>query len=210
MFTRLRFAFALVLITGAASHDTAVAQPPKAIDFKLGNITLRLTNLQVVTGERPTGPEGGLPDKTVPLTPDKLLAPDDMVWITFDYETNFMKSGEPKGPDFLSVGIEIPETRMWGYQPAGITKKSGKGAVGLVVHPGTKAFDVNEAVKLTTYMRTKGEEIQSKSDKTVLIKCRIDGVVTLSATQYAEIQAMMRKVAELEKKVQALEGKKLP
>jgi hypothetical protein len=210
MFTKSRFIFACVLLAVAAFHGSAPAQPPKSMDFKVGDITLHLTNFAVVTGEPKLG--GGLPDKAIPLPADKLLPPSAGVWITFDYETNFKKSNAPDESSFLAVGIEIPGMKPWGYQPADIAAKSGKGAISIMMGlGGAKVVDVKEAIKLVAYTRTnKGQHKQTASETTVPIQFRRDGVVTLSATQFEEIQATIRKVAELEKKIQALEGKKSP
>jgi hypothetical protein len=209
--TTTRFIFMSVLLAGVAFRGSALAQPPKSMDLKVGDISLHLTNFAVVTGEAKYG--GKLPDKPVPLPADKQLPPNAGVWITFDYETNFTKSDGPDGPSILTVGIELPKMKLWGYQTAIITEKSGKGSIGISMDLGeSKPIEVNEAIKLVAAYRTnnKGEIKRSTSETSIPIRFRRDGAVTLSTTQFEEIQAMIRKVAELEKKVQALEGKKSP
>ncbi|MDA1214289.1 MAG: hypothetical protein O2955_17410, partial [Planctomycetota bacterium] len=171
------------------------------MSFKLGELSLDLKNIAVVTGE-PTE-FGGLPEKPVPVPAKKLLPPNSAIWITFDYETNFEKSDQPQGSSFLAVGIEIPAGKPWGYGPADISQKAGKGTVRVSIFGGgPKVIEFNDAIKLVAYTRTNnGEDRQVTSEAGIPVKFRIDGMVTLSTTEYAELQAMKKTLADLEKRL---------
>ncbi|MFN0199585.1 MAG: hypothetical protein ACKVT0_22765 [Planctomycetaceae bacterium] len=198
--------FAIVVQLSIGS--LASAQVPESIDFKLGEISLKLTNIAVVTGE--SAGLGALPEKPVPLSDKKLLPPDSLVWITFDYETNFEKSDKPEGAPFLAVGIEIPQGKPWGYGPASIDKPSGKASINLsIFQGGPKAIEFDDSIKLIAYTRrNNGQADEVPSEATIPVKFRKDGSVTLSTTEYKELQAMKKKLADLEKRLAALEKKK--
>lgn len=213
MFTATRLLVASALIAGMTPSG-ATAQPPKAIELKMDGVTIRVTNIEVVTGEEKPWdgklPHKPLPEKPVPVAAGKLLPPTAGVWITFDYETNFKKSDAPDGLSFLAVGYKPSGLKAWGSLAADINGASGRGTIWITeLSAGPKAVDINEALKLTAYGRTnRGQNKSCESEATIPFKFRVDGRVTLSATQFEELQATIRKVAELEKKVQALEGKK--
>ncbi len=186
----------------------ASAQLPESMSFKVGEITLELKNFAVVTGEATE--LGGLPEKPIPVPAKKLLPPNTSIWITFDYETNFEKSDKPEGSNFLAVGMEIPTGKPWGYGPADISQKSGKGALRLSVFGGgPKVVEFDDAIKLVAYTRRNdGQNVQETSEAGIPVKFRLDGQVTLSTTEYAELQALKKKLADLEKRLAALEKKK--
>ncbi len=198
--------FAIVIQLSIGS--LASAQVPESIDFMLGEISLKLTNIAVVTGEATE--LGGLPEKPMPVPAKKLLPPNSSIWITFDYETNFEKSDQPEGSPFLAVGLEIPQGKPWGYGPADINQKAGKVFVRLSVFGGgPKAMEFDDAIKLVTYTRkNNGEDQQVTSEATIPVKFRMDGSVALSTTEFNELQALKKKVADLEKRLAALEKKK--
>lgn len=197
----------LLILTAVLLFSTTVGvtQEPATHEFKVGDFMVRLKNVAVVVGTPTAG--GELPEKPISSPSQQLLPPGAMAWITFDYETDFKKSDAPEGSQFLAIGLEIPPGKFWGYGPAGLDQPSGKGAVRLHLnHMLPSILEVNEKIKLNAYSRrNNGENIQVADTTEIPVKCRIDGTVTLSLTQFAEIQATIKRVAELEKRLKRLE-----
>jgi|GEM_PF-2940951 len=199
---------ALIPLVAALTWSGLVsAQDTESQSFTLGEISLRLTNIAVVAGEPTTG--GNLPEQPISLPTQQLLPPGSMVWITFDYETDFQKSDAPEGSQFLAVGLEIPQGKHWGYGPAAIESSSGKGAVRLhLTNTARKVLEFDEPIKLTAYTRRNNGQHESATSETAIpVQCRIDGAVTLSLTEYKALQAMRQHIATLEKRVRMLEQK---
>jgi hypothetical protein len=173
------------------------------MEFKLGDISLKLTNVAVVTG--PTSADGEFPEKPLPLKPDTLVGPNDGFWITFDYETNFKASDAPEGISFLSVGIEMPEGKCWGgFNPIGIDKPSGHDAVMLMLNRQSKVSEISETIQLIAGgKKNDGGKLKAVAERGILIACKLDGIVSLSSTQFDAIQS---RLSELEAKVQRLEA----
>jgi hypothetical protein len=199
----------LTLLMVAAS--TAIAEPPKTIEMKQEGVTVRLSNISVVTGTASSDPLGGPPEKVVPLNPKELLHPESPVWVQFDYETDFKKSDVPNSLQSLLVAIHLIPEKHWGYQPARLNDAKGKGWIRVFPHrPADRVVEIDDSLQFVAYGTTnKGQQKQivSKETETVTIRFRRDGQVTLSLTQYQEIQAGLRRLADLERKVKQLENK---
>lgn len=198
----------VVALWSSLCATCAADAPVGPMDFKLGETTVTLTNFRVVGGA--AGPDGRSPAEPQPLRPDELLPPLAPVWITFDYVTTFEKSDAPEGLSFLGVGIDLPKDQpWWGYGAADLTQKSGTGFIRLHNNRGgADPTHVDTAFKLIVYSRTNARQpLQQTSEAAVPVRFTMDGTVVLSTTKYKEIQAALQRLGELEKRVQALEGR---
>lgn len=210
MFAKSTFMFAVLTVAMSFGVSAGAAEDQKFI-FQISDVSVTLSNFEVVTGEYEQGQS--LPKNPMPLPADKLMPPETSVWIVFDFESNFETSEEPTGPKFLAIGIEAPKDQpWWGYNPMGITEKKGRGAVRMNVIEYPKVLEVDHEFKLNAFIGLNDGRRQTvySGGGGIPVKFRRDGTVTLSITQFTEIQAMLKKVAELEKRVKALEGKKKP
>ncbi len=196
----------LTIVLIAAASASAQAQ---TIELKLEGVSIRVSDIAVVTGTASSDPRGGPPEKVVALKPDELLHPLAPVWIQFKYEAELKKGDPPKDWQFLAVAIHLKDGSPWGYQPAALQPGSGTGWIRIFAHAAPdKAVEINEALQLVAYGRTnegQQKQVVSKETETVRVKFRRDGQVTLSLTQYEELKVGLRRLAELERKVKELE-----
>jgi hypothetical protein len=201
-------AMAMVIL----SESIVSAEAPRTIELKLEGVSVRVSELAVVTGTASSDPRGGPPEKVIPLKADDLLHPTAPVWIQFRYEADFKKGDAPKEWQFLAVAIHLKDGSPWGYQPATLQPGSGTGWIRVFAHAAPdKPVEINEELQLVGYGRTNDgqqKQVVSKETETVRVKFRRDGQVTLSLTQYEELKAGLRRLAELERKVQDLEKRK--
>lgn len=200
------FASTLIIVTTSCA---VLAQPPKTIVLKMEGAIIRISELAIVTGVANPSPGGGPPEKVVPLKAEELLHPSAPVYIQFRYEADFKKGDGPKDWQFLSVAIHLKESLPWGYQPATLQPGSGTGWIRIFPHAAPdKAVEIKEAFQFVAYGRTnegQQKQVVSKETETVRVQFRRDGQVTLSLTQYEELKAGLRRLAELERKVKELE-----
>lgn len=205
----LHFTSLLIVLMMAYS---AWAQPPNTIELKLDGATIRISEIMVVTGVANPNPAGGQPEKVAPLKADELLHPTAPVWIQFRYAADFKKGDGPKDWQFLAVAIHLKEGSAWGYQPAELKPGSRTGWIRIFAHSAPdQVVTIDEDLQLVAYGRTTtGQQtpVMSKDTETVRVKFRRDGQVTLSLSQYEELQAGLRKLAELERKLKELESKR--
>lgn len=199
----------LMIVLIAAASTSA---QPQMIELKLEGVSIRISELSVVTGVANPDPAGGPPEKVVPLEAEELLHPRAPVWVQFRYEAEFKKGHPAEQWQFLAVAIHLKQGSLWGYQPAKIQPGSGTGWIRIFPHASPdKVVAINEDLQLVAYGHTKEgqqQQVVSKETETVRVKFRRDGEVTLSLSQYQELTAGLRRLAELERKVQALEKRK--
>lgn len=204
-----RSLLSLTIMLVAAASASAQDQ---TIELKLEGVSIRVSELAVVTGTASSDPRGGPPEKVIPLKADDLLHPTAPVWIQFRYEADFKKGDAPREWQFLAVAIHLKDGSPWGYQPATLQPGSGTGWIRVFAHAAPdKPVEINEALQLVGYGRTNDgqqKQVVSRETETVRVKFRRDGQVTLSLTQYEELRAGLRRLAELERKVQDLEKRK--
>jgi hypothetical protein len=207
------FAF---FITVYICHGIALAQLPQTLEMQLDTVTVKLSNIQVITCPRLIQDERGTrPIDPSPLEAKKLYPPNTNVFIKFDFETDFQPSDDPKALKFVAVSVDIPkrtETSIGGfggYMPASIKDSKGTSYIGLsqvFTDEKTKLAEIETTLQLHGQRNDNTFVPTVTSSEKIRVKISMDRLAQISETQFDALKAMYKRIQELEARVKQLEA----
>lgn len=190
---------------------TAVGQLPKSVEITNENATVVLSNFKWMTTRKLAPVEGGFgqPVDPKPLDPTKLYTPGTDAYLYFDYEKRIESTDKPEGV----AEVYVTMSGQIGNRPFKLVEAQGVGYIGLVfnVYGGpTPRIDGDFDLPIAVYgKRTNGAQLPSVvSNEKLKLRISIDGVATITETQFEALKALYRKVEALEIRVLELENQK--
>lgn len=183
--------------------------------MKLDTVTAKISNIQIITcpkliqdkdGTRPIDPS--------PLIAGKLYPPNTLVFIKFDFETDFQPIDDPKALKSLNVAVNIPK---WteasvggfnGYMPASLKGSKGTSYIGLsqmFTDEKTKTAEIDTELQQYGQRNNKTMVPTVTATEKIRIKISMDRLAQISETQFDALKGMYKRIQELETKVKQLE-----
>ncbi|XZE53016.1 hypothetical protein SH139x_004729 [Planctomycetaceae bacterium SH139] len=197
-------------------HGIARAQLPQTLEMQLDTVSVKLSNIQVITCPRLIQDEQGTrPIDPSPLEANKLYPPNTNVFIKFDFETNFQPSDNPKALKFVAVSVDVPKRTessiggFNGYMPASLKDSKGTSFIGLsqvFTDEKTKLAEIETSLQLYGQRNDNTRVPTVTSNEKIRVKIYMDRLAQISERQFDALKAMYKRVQELEARVKQLEA----
>lgn len=197
-------------------HGIARAQLPLTLEMQLDSVSVKFSNMQVITCSKLTQDERGThPIDPSPLVANKLYPPNTHVFIKFDFETSFQSSDDPKALKTVNVSVDIPKRMatsiggFMGYMPAPLKDAKGSSYVGLsqvFTDEKTKLADIETTLQLYGQRNDKTFVPSVSSSEKIRVRISMDRLAQISETQFDALKAMYKRIQELEARVKQLEA----
>ena len=200
------------MLSFALTCQVAFGQLPESVELRTSNVTVVLRNLRWMTTQKVQRVEGefGKPVDPKPLDAAKLYHPDTVAYLYFDYERQIEPSDKPDGFTDLWVSIIGPQMP---HTPFALKEAKGVGYAGLAFcgsdgqKPHTRV-DGPLDLKVIFYGKTNGGQTNQFVMRDLKLNIAVDGVATITTTQFEALKSLYGRVKDLEKRVIELEKQK--